>query len=133
MADKYYYALGRRKNAVATVRMYEGTGEATINGKKTADFVPTVELQNTINSAFVAVSEALGSKKFYYTAVTSGGGTTGQAEAVRLGIARALVKYEPTLKTTLRSAGMLTRDDRMVERKKTGLKKARKSEQFSKR
>ena len=121
---------GRRKNAVARLYMSEGKGEITINKRDYKDYFPTGTLQYTINQAF-NLTETAG--KFDINVNVSGGGITGQAEAVRLAISKALVKLDPELKPALKAEGLTTRDPRMVERKKFGQKKARKKEQFSKR
>lgn len=130
MADSKHYATGRRKSSVARVYMTPGTGKITINRlpidkyfrRQTLELVVRQPLENT---------EQLG--KYDIDAYVNGGGWSGQAGAVRLGIARCLVKSDEGLKKVLRSFGFLTRDARKVERKKYGRKKARKSFQFSKR
>jgi len=132
--EKYFYAVGRRKAAVAQVRLFEDSkatdNDFIINGKKFKDYFPTASLQNN----FLAPLKAVGMQgKVRMTVVVRGGGTTGQVEAVRLGIARALVEYDEKLKKTLKDLGLLTRDSRKVERKKPGLKKARKAPQWAKR
>ena len=121
---------GRRKNAVARLYMSEGKGKFTINKRDYKDYFPTGTLQYTINQAF-NLTETAG--KFDIRVNVSGGGITGQAEAVRLAISKALVEHDPVLKPALKAEGLTTRDPRMVERKKFGQKKARKKEQFSKR
>ena len=121
---------GRRKNAVARLYMSKGKGEITINKRDYKDYFPTGTLQYTINQAF-NLTETAG--KFDIKVNVSGGGITGQAEAVRLAISKALVKLDPEFKPALKAEGLTTRDPRMVERKKFGQKKARKKEQFSKR
>ena len=121
---------GRRKNAVARLYMSEGKGEITINKRDYKDYFPTGTLQYTINQAF-NLTETAG--KFDINVNVSGGGITGQAEAVRLAISKALVKLDPELKPALKAEGLTTRDPRMVERKKFGQRKARKKVQFSKR
>ena len=121
---------GRRKNAVARLYMSEGKGEFTINSRDYKDYFPTGTLQYTINQAF-NLTETSG--KFDIKVNVSGGGITGQAEAVRLAISKALVELDPEFKPALKAEGLTTRDPRMVERKKFGQKKARKKEQFSKR
>jgi small subunit ribosomal protein S9 len=132
--EKYFYAVGRRKAAVAQVRLFEDSkatdNDLIINGKKFKDYFPTISLQNN----FLTPLKAVGMQgNFSMTVIVRGGGTTGQVEAVRLGIARALVVYDDKLKKTLKDLGLLTRDSRKVERKKAGLKKARKSPQWAKR
>ena len=121
---------GRRKNAVARLYMSKGKGEITINKRDYKDYFPTGTLQYTINQAF-NLTETAG--KFDVKVNVSGGGITGQAEAVRLAISKALVELDPEFKPALKAEGLTTRDPRMVERKKFGQKKARKKEQFSKR
>lgn len=133
-AEKYFYGVGRRKTSVAQVRIYEKE-EATeadllINGKPMTQYFPTLAQQNVVTSPLRS-SGAFG--KFSMTAMVKGGGFTGQVDAVRLGIARALVSFDETLKKSLRDNGHLTRDSRKVERKKPGLKKARRAPQWAKR
>ena len=121
---------GRRKNAVARLYMSEGKGEFTINNRDYTDYFPTGTLQYKINQPFNLTENA---GKFNIKVNVAGGGITGQAEAVRLAITKALVELDPENKPTLKAEGLTTRDPRMVERKKFGQKKARKKEQFSKR
>ena len=124
-------ALGRRKEAVARVRLVPGTGQWKINGRTLEDYFPNKLHQQLVNSPFVLV-EVEG--RFDVIARIHGGGTTGQAGALRLGIARALNEIdEEHNRAALKKAGFLTRDARAVERKKAGLKKARKAPQYSKR
>ncbi|MGE5478869.1 MAG: 30S ribosomal protein S9 [Chloroflexota bacterium] len=127
---KAYTATGRRKNAVAQVRLLPGTGSIKINKRELAEFFP-VSLNQIEAIRPFAVTQTEG--KFDLTVIVRGGGMTGQTGAIQLGIARALVSYDETLRSKLRTAGLLTRDPRMVERKKYGQKKARKRFQFSKR
>ena len=123
--------VGRRKCASARVRMqYGGKGEITVNGKPFAEFFPYFEWQELALAPLKAVKKE---KSMTVTVLVSGGGKRGQAGAVSLGIARALIKEEPELKKTLKSLGLLTRDARVKERKKPGLKKARRAPQWSKR
>ena len=132
MADnkKYKYAVGRRKTSIATVRLFEGAGENMVNEKKANEVFSMLQQQKRFNMPF----EALGvSGKYHFSAVVKGGGITGQLDSVMLGIARALVKVDEDFKPVLRKAGLLTRDERATERKKAGLRKARKSPQYSKR
>jgi len=129
---RYYYAVGRRKTATAQVRLYEkGKGEIIINNKDYTEYFPTVELQNTV----VAPLELVGlAGKIDVSAIVKGGGIRGQAEAIRHGIARALIKInEEEYRKILRAEGYLTRDPRAKERKKPGLKRARRAPQWSKR
>lgn len=122
--------LGRRKTAVARVYLKKGKGAITINGRDYKDFFKTGTLQYKITQPFALTSNQ---DKFDVTANVDGGGINGQAEAVRLGIAKALVEADAQNKPALRAASLMTRDPRMVERKKPGQKKARKRFQFSKR
>jgi len=123
-------ALGRRKTSVARVYLSAGTGNITINGKDAKVYFPTILLQNAVNKPF-EVTNTLG--QFDVKCNVNGGGTSGQADAVKLGVARALVKYNAELKPLLKAVDLMTRDPRMVERKKPGQKKARKRFQFVKR
>ncbi|HHU21363.1 MAG TPA: 30S ribosomal protein S9 [Acholeplasma sp.] len=130
MSRVQYYGTGRRKSSIARVRLIPGTGEITINGRKFVDYIPSpatrldvlqpLELTNTTNSYNVLVN-------------VRGGGITGQAGAIRHGITRALLELNPNFRPVLKQAGLITRDPRAKERKKYGLKKARRSPQFSKR
>jgi small subunit ribosomal protein S9 len=121
---------GRRKTSVARVRLERGSGQFILNGRPLEDYFPTETLQGLVREPF-EVTESAG--QFDVVARIHGGGTTGQAGALRLGIARALEEEEPDWRAPLKSAGLLTRDPRKVERKKYGLKKARKAPQYSKR
>lgn len=123
-------AVGRRKTAVARVFLKSGKGEIIINGKKLEEYFPSPSLQYVVRQPFAELE--LG-ESFDVKVNLGGGGISGQAEAVRLGIARALVKHDPSLKPALRAKGFMTRDSRMVERKKPGRPGARKRFQFSKR
>ncbi|PKM80537.1 MAG: 30S ribosomal protein S9 [Firmicutes bacterium HGW-Firmicutes-14] len=130
MAQVQFQGTGRRKNAIARVRLIPGEGKLVVNsrplneyfGKKTLEMIvkQPLDLTNTIG-------------QYDVLAKVEGGGTTGQAGAMRLGIARALIKADPNLRSALKKAGFLTRDPRMKERKKYGLKKARRAPQYSKR
>jgi len=127
----YYYGTGRRKNAVACVRLVPGTGKITINDKDIDAYFGLDTLKLIVRQPLEATDTTA---KFDVIAKAIGGGISGQAGAIRHGIARALVQAdEENYKATLKSAGFLTRDARMKERKKPGLKKARKASQFSKR
>jgi small subunit ribosomal protein S9 len=129
--QQYYYGTGKRKTAVARVRLYKnGKGDLTVNGQEGAVFFKLKKLLSTLNSPLRLTSL---SKKFDISVMVSGGGLVAQAEAIRHGIARALLKYDEALRTTLKKAGFLTRDPRVKERKKPGLKRARRAPQFSKR
>jgi small subunit ribosomal protein S9 len=129
---EYYYGMGRRKTAVARVRLYpSGDGSITINGKILTAYFGTREThQATIAAPFRALDV---NNPYTMTIRVVGGGTTGQAGAIRHAIARALVRINPENKLALRKAGYLTRDPRMKERKKPGLKRARKAPQYTKR
>lgn len=130
MATVQYLGTGRRKNSTARVRLVPGTGEFTVNGKSLDEYIPFAHLHEVIKQPFVA-TETLGSYDVLVN--VHGGGFSGQSGAIRHGIARALLNVDPDFRPALKSAGLLTRDPRMVERKKAGLKKARKASQFSKR
>ncbi|HIK68130.1 MAG TPA: 30S ribosomal protein S9 [Flavobacteriales bacterium] len=121
---------GRRKDAVARLYLSEGKGKFTINKRDYKDYFPTGTLQYKINQPF-ELTETAG--KYNIKVNVAGGGITGQAEAIRLAISKALIEIDPENKSTLKAEGLTTRDPRMVERKKFGQKKARKKEQFSKR
>ena len=127
---QYTWATGRRKKAIARVRITEGTGKITINKKDIEEYFP-VDVMRTIVCQPLVLVEA--TNKYDVIVNVIGGGLSGQAGACRHGIARALVLKNETYKSAIKSAGFLTRDPRMKERKKYGLKKARKAPQFSKR
>ena len=128
---KYYYGTGRRKSSVARVRVYEnGTGNITINGRDIDNYFGLDTLKMVVRQPLVS-TDLLG--KVDVVVTVCGGGVTGQAGAIRHGIARALCKANPELRSDLKKAGFLTRDPRMKERKKYGLKAARRAPQFSKR
>ena len=124
------HTIGRRKKAIARVYLTEGKGAVTVNGRDVKDYFTTATLQYKLEQA-----QALAGVEGQYDIKVNveGGGITGQAEAIRLGISRALVKVNPDHRASLKPEGLLTRDPRMVERKKPGQKKARKKFQFSKR
>jgi small subunit ribosomal protein S9 len=126
----YTNTSGRRKTAVARVYLSEGAGDFTINGKDYKEYFPTLVLQYKVHQSF-KVTDTDG--KYHFKANLDGGGITGQAEALRLAISKALIEINPEWKSSLRTEGLTTRDPRMVERKKFGQKKARKRFQFSKR
>ena len=130
MATETWYGTGRRKTSAARVFMRSGTGEITVNGRPLDVFFGR-ETARMIVRQPLAVSELEG--KFDISASVRGGGTTGQAGAIRHGIARALMEYDESLRKPLRKAGFVTRDARAVERKKVGLRKARRATQYSKR
>lgn len=123
-------ATGRRKTSVAQIRMRKGSGVFKVNGKDFTDYFPSLSMQNTILRPLEIANSVHG---FDLEAKTSGGGITGQAGALRLAISRALVESDEALRGPLREEGMLTRDPRMKERKKSGQPGARKRFQFSKR
>jgi len=122
--------IGRRKTSVARIYVSQGNGTITVNKRTLENYFPS-EVLRTVVQQPLATSESLG--KFDIKVNVNGGGTTGQAEAIRLAIARALVEMNPEFKPALRADGFMTRDPRMVERKKYGRRKARKRFQFSKR
>ena len=124
------HTIGRRKKAVARVYLSEGTGAIVINGKDVKNYFTLATLQYKLEQAQVLAGVE---GQYDIKANVDGGGITGQAEAIRLGISRALVQINPDHRATLKPQGLLTRDPRMVERKKPGQKKARKKFQFSKR
>lgn len=128
--ESYYYAHGRRKSAVATVRLYKGKGEITVNDKPAAEYFNNRTLMRTIEAPLVLAGQNNTTRAVVRV---SGGGSRGQAEAVSLALARSLVVMSEDFRSTLRKGGFLTRDAREKERKKYGLKKARKAPQFSKR
>jgi len=128
MADKIF--IGRRKTSVARVILRNGTGKVTVNKREFENFFPIADNRDDVITPF-KFTETLG--KYDVLANVNGGGVRGQAEAIRLGIARALVEINPELRALLKPEGLLRRDPRMVERKKPGQPKARKKFQFSKR
>lgn len=130
MAQVQYYGTGRRKDAVARVRLVPGSGKVIINKRPMEDYVGKKILEMIIQQPLEVTNT---SGRFDVLANVHGGGTTGQAGAIRMGIARALLEADKELRPVLKSAGFLTRDPRMKERRKYGLKKARKAPQFSKR
>ncbi|MBQ7835758.1 MAG: 30S ribosomal protein S9 [Clostridia bacterium] len=129
-AKPYFYGTGRRKSSTARVRLYPGTGTITINGRDIDEYFGLETLKLIINQPF-AVTDTMG--KFDIVANVRGGGFSGQAGAIRHGAARALLLADETFRPSLKKAGLLTRDPRMKERKKYGLKAARRASQFSKR
>ena len=122
--------VGRRKRSVARVRLYDGTGEMSLNGRSLENFFPDMALRLRV---LEPIRTAGVEGRYDVSATLEGGGTTGQTDALRLGIARALVELNPELRTPLKRAGLLSRDSRVVERKKYGLRKARRAPQFTKR
>lgn len=131
-AGKYFYAVGKRKTAIAQVRIYptEKPVEMLINDKKATKYFSVATSADLARTPF---SIAGVEDKFNATVKVSGGGINAQMEAIRLGISRALIKFDEALRKSLKSNGLLTRDSRVVERKKPGLKKARRSPQWAKR
>ena len=128
---QYYEAVGRRKESTARVRLADGSGTFTVNEKEAAVYFPRVGDLNDILRSFDAVGQD--AKKYDVSVKVMGGGVTGQTEAVRLGLARALVMINGDWTSALRKNGLLTRDARVKERKKPGLKKARKAPTYTKR
>jgi small subunit ribosomal protein S9 len=122
--------VGRRKQAIVRVRLVPGTGQFKLNGRTIEDYFPNKVHQQLIREPFVTLEKV---DQYDVIGLLSGGGITGQAGALRLGIARALIEIEPEDRPSLKKAGFLTRDPRAKERKKYGLKKARKAPQYSKR
>ena len=129
-AKPYFYGTGRRKSSVARVRLYPGTGKITINGRDIDDYFGLETLKLIINQPFGVTNTTA---KFDIVANVRGGGISGQAGAIRHGVSRALLLADETYRPLLKKAGFLTRDPRMKERKKYGLKAARRASQFSKR
>lgn len=130
MAQVQYSGTGRRKNSVARVRLVPGTGKITMNGKSVEEYIPFENLIEVIKQPFGVTETA---DQYDVLVNVNGGGYAGQAGATRHGIARALLQVDPEFRGVLKRAGLLTRDPRMKERRKPGLKKARKAPQFSKR
>jgi len=128
--EKQKNAVGRRKEAVTRVFLTKGEGKITVNDKDYKTYFPLVYLQNQVEAPFKTIEAA---DKFDVVVNAQGGGVKGQAEAIKLGISRALLQVNPEFRPALKAAGLLKRDPRAVERKKPGKKKARKSFQFSKR
>ena len=128
--SNYYYGTGRRKSSVARVRVYPGTGKITINERDIDDYFGLETLKLIVRQPLAITDTA---EKFDIVCRVAGGGVTGQAGAIRHGIARALLQFDAELRSPLKKAGILTRDPRMKERKKYGLKGARRAPQFSKR
>ncbi|MDQ3931075.1 MAG: 30S ribosomal protein S9 [Chloroflexota bacterium] len=127
----YFYGTGRRKSAVARVRLYPGNGQILVNSKPAEEYFGGRAIYNQMVNQPLEITENVG--KFNITVKVLGGGVTGQAGAVRHGMARALVQADGTFRPALKKAGFLTRDPRVKERKKPGLKRARKAPQYTKR
>ncbi|MDA0256836.1 MAG: 30S ribosomal protein S9 [Chloroflexi bacterium] len=126
----YYYGLGRRKSSIAQVRLYPGTGTVVINGRAVEDVIPRASLRQEMMRPLVVTG---GIGRFNVQVKATGGGVSGWAGAIRFGIARALLAVDESNRRPLRSQGLLTRDPRVKERKKPGLKRARKAPQYTKR
>ena len=129
-SNPYFYGTGRRKSSVARVRVYAGTGKITINNRDIDDYFGLETLKLIVRQPLNLTGTE---QKFDIVCSVAGGGVTGQAGAIRHGISRALLQFDESLRPTLKKAGLLTRDPRMKERKKYGLKGARRAPQFSKR
>ncbi|MBQ8532834.1 MAG: 30S ribosomal protein S9 [Clostridia bacterium] len=129
-AKPYFYGTGRRKSSVARVRLYNGTGKITVNDRDIDDYFGLETLKLIVRQPLNLTGTL---DKFDIVCRVSGGGVTGQAGAIRHGVSRALLQYDAELRSELKKAGLLTRDPRMKERKKYGLKGARRAPQFSKR
>ena len=127
---KSFYGTGRRKHSVARVRLYAGNGNVTINGRSIDDYFGLETLKLIVRQPLALTAT---DSQFDIVCTVAGGGVTGQAGAIRHGVARALLQYDAELRAALKKAGFLTRDPRMKERKKYGLKAARRAPQFSKR
>lgn len=130
--SKFIFCVGRRKESTASVRLFEGTSANNVNGhilKVTPALFTEKQIWNMV--APLRATDKLAS--LYFTAKTSGGGVSGSVDAIKLALSRALVKYDESLRPILKAQGLMTRDSRIVERKKTGLRKARRAPQFSKR
>ena len=128
--NNYYYGTGRRKSSVARVRVYPGTGKITINDRDINDYFGLETLKLIVRQPLALTGTT---EKFDVVVRVAGGGVTGQAGAIRHGLSRALLQFDENLRPALKKAGFLTRDPRMKERKKYGLKAARRAPQFSKR
>ncbi len=129
-AKPYFYGTGRRKKSIARVRIYPGTGSVTINGRDIDDYFGLETLKLIVNQPY-EVTDTVG--KFDIVCTVTGGGVSGQAGAIRHGLSKALLASDENFRPALKKAGFLTRDPRMKERKKYGLKAARRAPQFSKR
>ncbi len=131
MAVQYYEGIGRRKEATARVRIMAGSGNFIVNGKPVEEYFPRIGDLDKVFRPFVASGEPR--ERYDVSVIVRGGGVTGQVDAVTLGLGRALVKMNPDYRSALRKAGVLTRDPRVKERKKPGLKRARKAPTYTKR
>ncbi len=130
MSQDFYYGTGKRKSSISRTRLYQGKGEITINGRSLEDYFPRATLRMVIRQPLVLTKTR---DQFDIRARIDGGGLAGQAQALRHGISRALLEYNPELRGVLKKAGFLTRDARVKERKKYGLRAARARYQYSKR
>lgn len=130
MSDPLVHATGRRKESVARVRLRDGSGQVTLNDKPLEAYFPSMAVRMRVMEP-LSLTQTQG--RYDIEATLGGGGTTGQADALRLAISRALVELDQDLRATLKKAGMLTRDSRVVESKKYGLRKARRAPQYTKR
>ena len=128
--QRYFHGTGRRKAAIARVRLYQGSGEITINGRQVTDVFPRLSDQRVVKQPFFLTDTQ---SKFNVWVKVQGGGISSWADAITLGVARALVRSDDSFRSTLRRGGLLTRDPRVKERKKYGLKRARKAPQYTKR
>lgn len=131
MAEQYYEGIGRRKESTARVRVVQGSGNFLVNEKNLKEYFTRLGDSEAILAPFVAIGE--NQSQYDVTVYVSGGGVTGQTESVQLGLARAFAKKNPSYITSLRKVGLLTRDPRVKERKKPGLKRARKAPTYTKR
>lgn len=128
--NEYYYGLGRRKSSTARVRLFGGTGAITVNGKTGDEYFTNKTMQHRLLEPLRLLDKA---SSFDISVVVTGGGLSSQVDAIKLGVAKALTEVDEATRTTLKKAGLLKRDSREKERKKYGLKRARKAEQFTKR
>ena len=131
MAEQYYEGIGRRKESTARVRIMQGSGNFSVNEKNLKDYFTRLGDSEAILAPFEAIGEI--QSQYDVTVFVNGGGVTGQTESVQLGLARAFAKKNPSYITSLRKQGLLTRDPRVKERKKPGLKRARKAPTYTKR
>jgi small subunit ribosomal protein S9 len=130
MSQPLVKSTGRRKESVARVRFRDGSGQVTLNGRPLENYFPTMAIRMRVMEP-LTLTQTQG--RYDIDATLEGGGTTGQSDALRLGISRALIALDPELRPVLKKAGLLTRDDRVVESKKYGLRKARRAPQYTKR
>ncbi len=130
MSQDFFYGTGKRKTSVSRTRLYKGTGSITVNGRELSDYFPRATLQMIIRQP-LKLTKTL--EKFNIACRVTGGGLSGQAQAVRHGISRALLEFDPEMRGVLKRAGFLTRDSRVKERKKYGQRAARARFQYSKR